>query len=83
MRGPEARRSNRRAGARVAAVATGHVPSAADTASAFTPDPMKLASAIARASARSRHLIDSDVAVSAVLAAALPQMNAHVNWPPF
>lgn len=77
MRGPETRRSSRRAGTRVAAVATGHVSSDKAKVRAQTLDPITFASAIARSAARSRHLADSDVAVSSVLAAALPQINGH------
>ncbi len=77
MRGPETRRSSRRAGTRVAAVAAGHVPSDKAKVRAQTLDPITFASAIARSAARSRHLADSDVAVSSVLAAALPQINGH------
>jgi hypothetical protein len=79
MRGPETRRSSRRAGTRFASVATGHVPSDQAKVRAQTLDPITFASAIARSAARSRHLAnsDSDVAVSSVLAAALPQINGH------
>jgi hypothetical protein len=48
MRGPEIHRSSRRAGTRVAAVATGHVPSDKAKVFAQTLDPIAFASAIAR-----------------------------------
>ena len=60
-----------------AAVAKGHVPSAKDKARPKPQDPISFANVIARSAARSRHFVDSDVAVSSVLAAALPPINEH------
>lgn len=76
MPGSETRRSSRRANGRAEKVVGANQPGAATHSHAPSTDPAVFAAAIARAIAKSRKLADRDVAIGAVLAAALPHIQA-------